>query len=75
MKIEISLNNEENNLFQKYSTDKENKKISLLTMQSVVEMVFNDLRDLKAYLKAMAEFEKDPVTYTHEEFWKMMETE
>ena len=75
MKVEVSLDNEEKNLFQKYSANKENKKIPLLTMQSVVTTVLYDLEDEKACIRAMAEFEKDPVTYTHEEFWKMMDAE
>ena len=75
MKIEVSLNKEDGELFNKYSAEEENKKIPLLTMQSVVTTVLYDLKDLKSYLKAMEEFEKDPVTYTHEEFWKMMELE
>lgn len=75
MTVEVNLCNDEGELFNKYSADEENKKIPLLTMQSVVTTVLNDLEDLKAYIKAMEEFEKDPVTYSHEEFWKMLEDE
>ena len=74
MKVTVNLNNDESKIFGDFA-DESNKKIPVLTMQSVVTTVLYDLKDLKAYLKAMAEFEKDPVTYTHEEFWKMMETE
>ena len=75
MKIEVSLNNEDSELFNKYSIDEENKKIPLLTMQSVVTTVLYDLEDEKACIRAMEEFEKNPITYTNEEFWKMMDAE
>ena len=74
MMIEVNLDNHDDKIFGEFA-DKANKKIPLLTMQSSVAMVLNDLEDEKACIRAMAEFEKDPVTYTHEEFWKMMELE
>lgn len=75
MKIEVSLNKDDSELFNKYSTEEENKKIPLLTMQSVITTVLYDLEDEKACLIAMENFKKDPVTYSHEEFWKMIEAE
>ena len=69
MKIEVSLSKEDSTLFNKYSTEEENKKIPLLTMQSVVTTVLYDLEDEKACQKAMEEFEKDPVSYPAAEVW------
>lgn len=63
MKIEVSLNNEDIKLFNKYFAEEENKEIPLLAMQSVVEMVLNDEEDWRAYQKAMEEYEKNPVSY------------
>ena len=63
MKIEVSLNKEDSDLFNKYSTEEENKKIPLLTMQSSVEMVLNDECAWRTYLKAMEEYKKNPVSY------------
>ena len=70
MKVTVNLNNDESKIFGDFA-DESNKKIPVLAMQSVVETVLNDLEDLKAYLKAMKEFEKDPVTYTHAEIKEM----
>ena len=69
MKVEVNLNNEDINFFNKYA-DEKNTKIPLFTMQSVVTTVLYDLEDEKACLEAMEEFEKDPTTYTHEEIMK-----
>lgn len=40
-----------------------------LFKEAVLEKIEDEL-DLKAYTKALEEFEKDPVTYTHEEVLK-----
>lgn len=70
MKITVNLNNDESKIFNDFA-DESSKKIPVLTMQSVITTVLYDLEDLKAYLKAMAKFEKDPVTYTHAEIKEM----
>lgn len=74
MKIEVSLNNEDSKIFNNFAK-KESEDFQFMTMYSVVDMVLNDLEDEKACLIAMENFKKDPVTYSHEEFWKMMEAE
>ena len=45
--------------------------VAELFRQSVLARI-EDEYDLKAYQKAMAEYEKNPVTYTHEEVGKML---
>ena len=46
------------------------------TGESVVEMakrfLFEDISDLRAAEEAKAEYEKDPVTYSHEEIGRML---
>ncbi|MBR4211992.1 MAG: CopG family transcriptional regulator [Oscillibacter sp.] len=46
--------------------------VAELFRQSVLARI-EDEYDLKAYQKAMAEYEKNPVTYTHEEVGKMLD--
>lgn len=68
MTVEINLDKYDDEIFNDFA-DKSNKKISVLAMQSVVAMVLNDLEDEKACIKAMAEFEKNPVSYPAAEVW------
>ena len=46
--------------------------VSEFIRQSVMEQI-EDEYDLKAYEKAMEEYRKNPVTYTHEEVCRMLE--
>ena len=74
MTVEVNLDNHDDKIFGEFA-DKSNKKIPVLAMQSVVTTVLYDLEDEKACIRAMEEFEKNPITYTNEEFWKMMDAE
>ncbi|MCD7726870.1 MAG: DUF6290 family protein [Ruminococcus sp.] len=62
MAISLRLSDEDTKLFKSYAK-LHNITISELVRQSVLEKI-EDEYDLKVYEKAIAEFEKDPVTYT-----------
>ena len=70
MTISLSLNEADATLVEKYA---EIHGISLadLFRQAVMERI-EDEYDLKAYQKAIAEYQANPVTYTHEEVGKML---
>ena len=74
MTVEVNLDKYDDKIFGEFA-DRSNKKIPVLAMQSVVTTVLYDLEDEKACIRAMEEFEKNPITYTNEEFWKMMDAE
>ena len=63
----FELNDEETKFAEDYANE---------TGESVGEMakrfLFEDASDLRAAEAAMAEYEKDPVTYTHEEIGRML---
>lgn len=71
MTISVRLNDEDSVLFRKYA-EMNNMTISDLVRQAIMERI-EDEYDLKVYYEAMAEFEKNPVTYTHEEVKRMLE--
>ena len=51
-----------------------NTSVSEFMRQAALERI-EDEYDLKTFREAMAEFQKDPVTYSHEDAWKMIEEE
>lgn len=67
MTISLRLNETDSELFKKYA-EMHGITMSELIRQSVIERI-EDEYDLKAYEKAMAEFKKNPITYSHEEVW------
>lgn len=71
MTISLRLNDEDTMLFKKYA-EMNGMSISELIRQSVMEKI-EDEYDLKAYEKAIAEYKKNPVTYSHEEVAKMLD--
>ena len=68
MTISVRLNEEDTKLIKTYA---EINKISLsdLIRNAILEKIENEY-DLKCYEKAMAEYEKNPKTYTLEEVKK-----
>ncbi len=68
MTFSLRLSDQDSALIKKYA---ELKKVSVseLLRQSVMERI-EDEYDLKLYEKAMAEFEKNPVTYSLDEVEK-----
>ncbi|HKM02126.1 MAG TPA: DUF6290 family protein [Sedimentibacter sp.] len=71
MTISLRLNDADTMLFKKYA-ELNGITISELVRQSVIERI-EDEYDLEAYEKAIAEYKKNPVTYSHEEVAKMLE--
>ena len=65
MTISLRLNDEDTVLFKKYA-ELNGITVSELLRQSVIERI-EDEYDLNAYKEAMAEFKKNPVTYSLDE--------
>ncbi len=68
MAISIRLNDDDANLIKKYA-ELHNMTVSELVRKSVIERIEDEL-DLAAYEKAMADYKKNPVTYSMEEIEK-----
>ena len=68
MTISLRLNDEDTVLLKKYA-ELNGITVSELLRQSVIERI-EDEYDLNAYKEAMAEFKKNPVTYSLDEVEK-----
>lgn len=73
MTISLRLSNEDTMLFKKYA-EMNGISVSELVRQSVLERI-EDEYDLKAYEHAIAEYKKNPITYSHEEVARMLNLE
>ena len=73
MTISIRLSDEETLLIKKYA-ELNGTTVSELMRQAILERI-EDEYDLKAYEKAIEEYRGNPVTYTHEEVCRMLETD
>lgn len=71
MTISLRLNNDDAELIKAYA-DMNGITVSELVRRSVIERIEDEF-DLKAYNEAMAEYKKNPATYSHEEVAKMLE--
>ena len=71
MTISLRLNNQEAELFKRYA-ELNNISVSELVRQSVMERIEDEM-DLLAFDKAMAEYEANPQTYSHDEVRQMLE--
>ena len=71
MTISVRLNEKDTLLIKKYA---ELKRVSVseLIRQTVLERI-EDEYDLKAYEKAMEEYQANPVAYSHDEVRKLLE--
>lgn len=69
MTFEVTFNEGDSKTVERYMKDM-NMNISEVARQAIMEMIFNDDADLAAYNKAIAEYEKNPVTYPIEQIWK-----
>ena len=71
MTISLRLNEKDALLIKKYA---ELKRVSVseLIRQTVLERI-EDEYDLKAYEKAMEEYQANPVAYSHDEVRKLLE--
>lgn len=71
MTFSLRLSDQDSALIKKYA-ELNKMSVSELLRQSVMERI-EDEYDLKIYNKAMEEYRKNPVTYSHEEIKKMLE--
>ncbi len=71
MTISLRLSDEESKLIKSYAAM---KRMSVSdVMRSAVITAIEDEYDLQTYYKAMEEFKKNPITYSHEEVRRMLE--
>ena len=73
MAVSVRLSEKEDILIRNYAR-LNNISVSELFRRAVLEKIEDEI-DLKAYEKAMEEYKKNPVTYTHEEVAKMLALE
>lgn len=73
MTISISLNEEDTKLIKAYA-EMNNTTISDLIRNAIIEKI-EDEYDLKCYEKAIEEYKKNSVTYTHEQIFQLLELE
>lgn len=71
MAISLRLSDREDDLFRRYA-DMKGISVSEMVRRTVLSKIEDEF-DLQAYDKAFAEYQKNPVTYTHEEVRKMLE--
>ena len=69
MIISLRLSDEDTMLIKKYA-ELNRISVSDLIRQAVMERI-EDEYDLKAYEEALAEYKKNPVSYSHEEVMRM----
>ena len=70
MTISVRLSDEDSSLIKQYA-DLKKMNVSELIRQTVLEKI-EDEYDLSAYKKAMEDYNRNPVSYSHEEVKKML---
>ncbi len=70
MSISVRLNNRDEELFKSYAKSK-NISLSQLIRNAVFEKI-EDEHDLQIFKEALAEYKKNPTTYSHSEVSKML---
>ena len=73
MTLSVRLNDRDAELVKGYAAIN-NKSVSDVIRQAIIERI-EDEYDLRAYEKALAEYRKNPVRYSHEEVKKMLESD
>ena len=71
MKYTFELNEEDTKFAEAYAAQVK-KTVSEIARDFLLEGI-EDVMDVRAAVKALAEYEADPVTYTHAEIGKMLE--
>jgi RHH-type rel operon transcriptional repressor/antitoxin RelB len=71
MTISLRLNEEDSQLIKSYAAMKK-MSVSDVMRNAVIEAI-EDEYDLQAYHKAMEEYKKNPMTYSHDEVRRMLE--
>ena len=73
MTISVRLSEEDTKLIKAYA-EMNNTTLSDLIRNAIIEKI-EDEYDLKCYEKAIEEYKKNPVTYTHEQEAQLLELE
>ena len=73
MTISVRLSEEDTKLIKAYA-EMNNTTLSDLIRHAIIEKI-EDEYDLKCYEKAIEEYKKNPVTYTHEQVAQLLELE
>ena len=73
MTISVRLSEEDTKLIKAYAA-MNNTTLSDLIRNAIIEKI-EDEYDLKCYEKAIEEYKKNPVTYTHEQVAQLLELE
>ena len=73
MTISVRFSDEDTNFIKKYA-ELNNLSLSELFRESVLNRI-EDEYDLKSYEKAIVEYKKNPVTYSHADVVRMLELE
>lgn len=73
MTISVRFNKEDTELIKKYA-EFNNVSLSDLIRNTLLEKI-EDEYDLECYEKSIAEYKKNPVTYSHEEVAKILNLE
>ena len=71
MTFEVTFDDADTPLVEKYLKETD-MTISEVARQAILEMIFDDDADLTAYNNAIAEYKKNPVSFSHEELWKKL---
>lgn len=71
MTISLRLSDEDSQLIKSYAAMKK-MSVSDVMRNAAIEAI-EDEYDLQAYYKAMEEFKKNPITFSHEEVRRMLE--
>lgn len=71
MTISISMNDEDTKLVKEY-VKMHNISVSEFMRKAAIRQI-EDEYDLKLYKKGMEEYQKNPVTYTHDEVKKLLD--
>ena len=71
--ISVRLSEEDTKLIKAYA-EMNNTTLSDLIRNAIIEKI-EDEYDLKCYEKAIEEYKKNPVTYTHEQVAQLLELE
>ena len=71
MTFEVNFDDKETQLVEDYMKQNE-MNFSEVAKQAILEMIFQDDADLTAFNQAMAEYKKNPTTYTHAEVKKWL---
>lgn len=71
MAISVRLNKSDEKLIRKYAEMKR-KTVSDVLRDAILEKIEDEI-DIETYRRVMAEQRENPVTYSHEEAWAMVE--